>query len=369
MTKKIINKDLKDTNESNKKRYFACANTYAGFINYFSDIVDSHNIEKIYTIKTRDKSYSLILGEIARNAEKKKYSVEYFFCPNDLNCLNGIVINELKTAVTVYSDSKHPVLIENIINLCDFYDETKLINHKKEILDLIAKKNEYNNLAYKFLKAANELAENTSEMSEKYINYDKLYSSVERLISKNIHAGEKHLHEKNNNSRTDEYKFINSVSLSGFPELSTFENEAKKIFYISNENFLGWHYTKIISEKFANTCKVICPDALNPDKIKAVYLRNSKILFVIKNKIPDKIYSEKYNFINMERFISPSFKKENKQKLRFIQKCYKAITNEAVKYFSEAENINTTAGDIYASSVKTSEKNKYTEAVIKKILP
>ena len=172
-----------------------------------------------------------------------------------------------------------------------------------------------------------------------------------------------------NDSIVDGFKFINSISSSGEIELDTLENEAKKIFYISNENFLGWQYTKIIAEKFAKSCKVICPDALNPERIRAVYLKDLKILFVIKNKFPDKIYDEKYNFINMERFVDQSFKKDNKQKLRFIQKCYKSIIDEAIKYFKEAEVIKKSVENIYASSIKTTEKNKYTEAIIKKILP
>jgi len=378
LTRKTVKKNINNISEPNKKSYFAQANTYKGFINYFNNIFDLYSVEKIYVIKTREKSYSFILDKIAKRAEEKKYSVEYFLNPNDLTCLNGIIINELKTAVVVenlnlcslYPTVKYPALIENTIDLCDFYDESKIIKLKKEIYDLSSKQKEYINLAYKFLRAANELSENTIDMSKKYMFLEKLDSSINRLIDKNI--DEKQLSECNITKQNGaEYKFINSISAFGITELNTFENEAKKIFYISNENFLGYYYTKKISEKFADSCKVICPDVLNPEKIKAVYLKDTKTLFVIKNKVSTQVYGEKYNFINMDRFVNHDFKKNNKQKLKFIQKCYKSIIEEAVKYFKEAETVSNLIENIYASSTKLSddEKNKYTEAIIKKILP
>ena len=71
----------------------------------------------------------------------------------------------------------------------------------------------------------------------------------------------------------------------------------------------------------------------------------------------------------MERFINPNFKKEHKQKLKFIQKCYKSITDAAAYCFKDIKNCNSLIDDIYMSSVNLTEQNKYTESIIKKILP
>ena len=356
---------------NNKNNYFACANTSMGFINLFNLIIESQDFDKIYIIKGCGCDGSDILREIAQTAENKMYSIEYFLCPVDTNRLDGIIIKELKTAVisdklNISSTSKYPVIIENSINYHDFYDETSLIANKEEILKSTAKKEEYINLAYKFLRAADELSENTVELSKKYLNVNKLNSSVGRLL--NRYVNEKRLQP--DNKQFDEYRFINSVSSSGLAELFTLENQAEKIFYISGDNSLGWHYTRNIADKCENLCKVVCPDALNPKKIKAVYLKDSKILFTIRNRIPDKIYDDKYTFINMDRFIDPKFKKDNKQKLRFINKCYKSIIDESVKYFKEVDVINKHIENIYESTIKNIyEKNKYTEVIINKILP
>jgi len=367
MAKKI---NSVNTLKSDKQSCFIYADTCVGFINYFENLYISQNLEKIYIIKSPTDFG--ILNEIAKKAENKKYSVEYLLYPSDLNRLNGIILKELKIAVVNENICSNifscPAIVENIINFNDFYDGNKLNESKNKLLELMVKKEEYKNSAYKFFKAANELRENICEISKRYINHEKLNSSIERLTKK--HVNEKRLHEFNESK--NEYRFINAMSSIGNVELDTFEAEAKKIFYISNENGLGWHYTEKIAKKFDFACKVICPDALNPIKIKAIYLVNSKILFVIKNKIPGKIYNDKYNFININRFSSNELKKENKQKLRFLHKFYNAIISETVKHFKEIESTTSEIEKIYESSLdsnKKNEKNKYTEAIIKKILP
>ncbi|MCL2096751.1 MAG: hypothetical protein FWH10_07595, partial [Oscillospiraceae bacterium] len=260
------------------------------------------------------------------------------------------------------------LIVENIIDFGDFFDENYLLERKEELISLRNKKNDCNILGYKFLNAANEICENIIRLSHKYIDFDKINLSVRRLSSKYIN--EKHL--KENIKKPDRYRFIDYISAAGQGETDIYESGAEKIFYITNENDLGWHYTKYIEKQFSHLCRTVCSDSLNPERIKAVYLEDFKILFIIKERKDNRIYDEKYNFINMERFSSPDFKKENKQKLKFMKKCRNSLIEEAVKYFKEAEHINKSIENIYISSVnavKSAEKNKYTEAVIKKILP
>ena len=71
----------------------------------------------------------------------------------------------------------------------------------------------------------------------------------------------------------------------------------------------------------------------------------------------------------MDRFISPDFKKDNKQKLKFTQKFYKSLTDMAAVYIKEIKNLNCLIDDIYMSSVNLSEQNKYNETIIEKIIP
>ena len=364
----------KEIKESNKSGCFIRANTYLGPRGYFENILESYYIEKIYIVKNRCGSYMLnyILDEI----KESKYfpECEYFISPDDLNRIDCLLIKELNTVIIAENPgiynilAKYPLIVENIIDFGDFFDENYLLERKEELISLRNKKNDCNILGYKFLNAANEICENIIRLSHKYIDFDKINLSVRRLSSKYIN--EKHL--KENIKKPDRYRFIDYISAAGQGETDIYESGAEKIFYITNENDLVWHYTKYIEKQFSHLCRTVCSDSLNPERIKAVYLEDFKILFIIKERKDNRIYDEKYNFINMERFSSPDFKKENKQKLKFMKKCRNSLIEEAVKYFKEAEHINKSIENIYISSVnavKSAEKNKYTEAVIKKILP
>ena len=401
---KLNQKNQKNILNSNKKYYFASANTCFGFTHYFGEIFNPRRLEKIYLIKGclgYEKSLkSHIINEIANKAAQQKYSVECFCNPLSIlnilseDCpqhyLDGILINGLKTAVAdgtnpYINDSEYPGIVENIIDLSEFFDEKKLMGSKKEIFEITAKKKEFYDSAYKFLKAANELVEYTMALIQKYINDEKADAAIDRLFNKYLY--EKYdIYDNNQDDVTaEEYRFINTVSPSGFNELETLETEAKKVFYITNDSFAGFYYTKKLLDKLGKIenenienanqrLRIISPDALNPSRIKAVYLKNPGILFVIKDKNEDKVYGDKYNFINMERFVSPDLKKDHKQKLKFIEKCYASITDAAADCFKEIKALNSSVEDIYLSSFKyagSSEQDKYTEiieTIIKKII-
>lgn len=409
MTKKTNQNKLNQNNplNSNKKFYFASANTCSGFMHYFDEIFNPQRLEKIYVIKGclgYEKSFKArIINEIANKASEKKYSVECFCNPlyksfknfdsnnlcelfesnNGSQFLDGIIINDLKTAVIdgtnpYINDSKYPGIVENIINVGEFLDEKKLMGSKKEVMGLTAKTMEFYDSAYKFLKAANELVEYTIALSQKYVNDEKTNAAIDRIFNKYLF--EKHeKNEKNekcddNTAPVEEYRFINTVSTSGFNEFDTLEINAKKVFYISNENFSGFYYMKKLLnklKKIENTnqiFKIISPDALNLSRTKAVYIKNFKILFVIKDKTEYKVYSDKYNFINMERFVNPELKKDHKQKLKFIQKCYNSLIEAAVDCFKEIKALNSSIENIYLSSANSNEQNKYVEMIVKKII-
>jgi hypothetical protein len=389
---KLKQKNILNSKNSNKKFYFASANTCSGFMHYFDEIFNPQHFEKIYLIKGclgDEKSFkSHIINEIVNKASDNKYSVECFCnpleqCSDCPKYLDGIIINDLKIAVVdgtnpYISDSKYPGIVENIINLGELFDEKKLTENKKEIFELKAKTMEFYDSAYKFLKAANELVEYAMTLSQKYINDEKANAAIDRILNK--YLSEKHeKNEKNekcddNTAPVEEYRFINTVSPSGFNEFNTLEVEAKKVFYISNDNFSGFYYMKKLLSKLEKTenanqlFRIISPDTLNLSRTKAVYIKNGKILFVIKDKTENKVYSDKYNFINMERFVTPELKKDHKQKLKFLQKCYNSLIEAAADCFKEIKILNSSIEDIYLSSADSEGQNKYAEMIVKKLI-
>jgi hypothetical protein len=82
---------------------------------------------------------------------------------------------------------------------------------------------------------------------------------------------------------------------------------------------------------------------------------------------PQKYTMKNINYINMERFISPNFKKEHKQKLKFVKKIYDSLISETAECFSELSKINSELEEIYARSVNLKAQQKFTAEFIKNL--
>ena len=332
--------------------YFSFANTYSGCINYAQNIFNPHKFDKIYIVK------GILAQDFISEIAKKYHSYECFVNPINPQKTDGIIINKvaiIKDSIAHIDDSHFPAII---VNLNEFCDDSMLFAYKEKILNLSEKQQEIQFSSQRCLKAANELVEYFLDLSVKYLDEKKLSSAIERLLSKyNIETNENCLQDE------DDYRFINSATTN---ESNCFENSASKTLYVSNECFTGFHFTKRLLPRL-NYAKIICPDALNVERTHAIYTKKDNIFFKLQSKFEDKIADEKYSYINMERFIHPSFKKDHKQKLKFIKKIYDSLIKETADCFNELREIDSQIEEIYSSSVNNSAQQKFTAAFIKKL--
>ncbi len=81
---------------------------------------------------------STFMNSISGEMIERGYDVEHHHCSTDPSSLDGLVIPQLGvalldgTAPHIY-DPSHPGVLDEIINLGEFWDETVLIPHKKEV--------------------------------------------------------------------------------------------------------------------------------------------------------------------------------------------------------------------------------------------
>lgn len=330
-----------------KNNYFSFANTHAGCVSYSEHIFNPRSFDKIYVVK------GVFAQEFISEVAKKISNAvtECFINPINPQKTDGIIID--KTAVidsflANFNDSHFPALI---INLGEFCNESLLAQHKEQIFKISEEQQEIYRSTQKFLKAANELSEYLLDLSAKYLDEKKLIFAIDRILAK---------YNKINNDET-EFRFINS---SFGNKLDTVENKASKIFYISDEYFSGFHFLRCLSEKKLGST-VICPDALNTERIRAIYRKEDNILFEMQSK-PNPT-DEKYNYINMERFIHADFKKDHKQKLKFVKKIYDSLIKEIADCFAELKNTSSELKKIYAPAVGNIAQQKFTADFIKKL--
>ena len=158
------------------RHMFPGGNTTLGFFSYYAHIITQEEAEKIYVIKGGPGvGKSMFMKKVGSEMLQKGYDVEFMHCSSDNNSLDGVVIPALKTALIDGTsphvvDPKNPGAVDEILNFGDFWDEAGIKRQKmailkegKEIGRLFAR-------AYKYLKAAFCIYEDSAEIYNKALN-------------------------------------------------------------------------------------------------------------------------------------------------------------------------------------------------------
>ena len=79
-------------------KYFTCANSSQGFVNYFPSTLDQ--MEKIYILKGGPGTgKSTLMKKIGNHFLSRGQNVEHIYCSSDAASLDGVVLCGSKTAV------------------------------------------------------------------------------------------------------------------------------------------------------------------------------------------------------------------------------------------------------------------------------
>ena len=118
------------------------------------------------------------------------YHVEYHHCSSDPNSLDAIMIPDLKVAF-IDGTSPHivdpinPGVVDEIINLGEYWNELKIRNNKDKIIKLNKEIKRTFTKAYQYLRAAKNIYE-TYESTEKKLRKDDEFYKIKHEIIRDI---------------------------------------------------------------------------------------------------------------------------------------------------------------------------------------
>lgn len=157
------------------KRMFPGGNTANGFYSLHDNII-GQNRKMLYVLKGMPGGgKSSLMKEIGKKAIEKDYTVEFHHCPSDSSSIDGLVINELGIGI-VDGTAPHiidpimPGLLDELVDLGKYIDESKLAKNKGGILKAKYQNKSSYRSAYSFFRAGreilNEIADNNKERME-----------------------------------------------------------------------------------------------------------------------------------------------------------------------------------------------------------
>lgn len=280
-------------------KFFASANTGAGFVNHFQYINDINNGYNFILKGGSGTGKSTLMKKVANYFLGKGHRIEYFYCSSDVNSLDGIRIVEKNIAI-IDGTSPHiteapiPKINSEIVNLGEFINDSVRKN-RKEIENILKAKSDCYIAFYKNLEIANSI----DKLCDYYLEKEKV-DTVE--IANGII---KSLKLKQRKFKIQERQLFNSaVSIDG---LLKFNYDTKKTISLDLNKFYASKVLEILSNKIAEKGYevIVFNNIISPNKIDEILVPALDTKIVIRE---NEIYQLKKLETKKEYFISNASK-------------------------------------------------------------
>ena len=303
---------------------------------------------------------------IANKGKELGMKVDEFLCSSDPTSLDGVIIHDISTAIidgtTPHTvDPNYPGIVENIINTGSCWNKEVLKENKKEIIALIHDKNRHYKRAYQFLKGLGEIELDLLKIGKKCLLETKLAPHIHSLTGRLF---------KKNGSGNENVRLISTINLMGSYNLDTFLRLSKNIYLIEDELHTALEYIQRIYEKAKQTRQnmIVSFSPLFPKNLDAIFFPDLSCTFQIGERdYNGELPNKKYHYINMRRFIDKSQKRENKQKIRFANRCCDMLKSGAVESFEEAAAAHRQLEKFYQKAMNFEQLSFETETLLDEI--
>lgn len=281
-----------------ERHFFAGNNTCNGFHSFFDYIIAPEKAERIYILKGGPGvGKSSFMKKFASKFKAKGYDLEYVHCSSDNDSLDAILIPSLKISMVDGTaphtiDPKYPGIIDEIINLGQFIDATKLQHNKADIIKTNKAKSAAYKSAYRYLECANIIMEEINSIYDRATN-DLKFSEITKDVIDNICSSITSSEGINitlkTNRKTGYIRKLFSEAITADGHISFIDSlcHGNKVWLISgqNVNYVSKLLDRITTEALKRGYLVECfYRPLNPDKLQNVIIPELNLMFRSSDK-------------------------------------------------------------------------------------
>lgn len=349
-----------------EKAYFAASNSCDGFKNYYGECFA--RAERLFIIKGGPGTgKSTLMRRVAEVAEGRGYYTERYYCSSDHTSLDGVLFEGESGCVGIIDGTfphpyveKLPGLCEEIVNTGGFWDRKILKARGEEIRQLCAEKSRYYGAAYAYLRACGNLRAVCSSYELQGLDGEKMTGAVTR-IAKRIPDGDGFLSTP---------ALVNCIGMLGRAHLSSFEEQADRIYIISGGAAGGVLLSDILSVAKQKKLKVrVAYHPIYHRELEGVYFEASRLWFALEDALPSDTaqrHENKVTPINMKRFCADGDASSKREK-KYCRRLSEACIDGALSQLARAGECHFGLEECYKSAMDFSALEEYSERLIKRI--
>ncbi|WP_094756665.1 PRK06851 family protein [Caminicella sporogenes] len=353
----------------NVRRVFPGGNTYKGFYSYYDYILEQEEANRIIVIKGGPGvGKSSFMKKLGDSMEKLGFDVEYHHCSSDNNSIDGVVFKEIGVALIDGTaphvvDPKNPGGVDEIIHLGDFWDESKMIENKFNIIKYNTEVGRKFKRAYGYLAAAKGIYDNIQANIEEAIDYVLANKITEQLIIEifgKIDFG--------NRIGKERHLFGSAITPDGIKDyLETIIKPNETVYVLRGE------YDSVQSTILDNLSKIalnkgydveIFHNHFIPEKIDHIVIKDISVGITVSSKFD----SIKYKTIYIDSCLNKSILKEREEEIKIDKEKFGELINLAVENIGCAKKLHDKMETFYIPNMDFTAIDLLREKTLQKIL-
>lgn len=344
--------------KTDRRTFFAGANTGNGFDGRYADIADENKLERVYIIKGGPGcGKSTFMKKTAESAEENGFSAEYFLCGSDPDSLDCVVLDGrialLDGTPPHPKEMMYPGASSEIIDLTGFWNTAILEENREEIAGLAETKRTAYSSAYRYIKAAEAVEKDRRTLSEKIYNEDKARKYILNFIRGNKITKDKDYLPK-------EF-YSHALTMRG--AFCTDNCKGERILPVEDRAGIAPLFMETLRhelevKRISHTVSILPIGRA----ICSISLDGYGIRFAVSNK------ENSERKINTARFLFDGREKSVKGEMRLAGRCEKECIDTALVKLGEAAEAHFALEEIYKSGMDFERLEKYRGEVIKEII-
>jgi hypothetical protein len=360
--------------EGKVRHMYPGGNTPKGFFSYYKYIIPAHEANRIFVLKGGPGTgKSSLIRKIGQTLCEMGYDIEFMHCSSDNNALDGVTIPRIKVAVfdgtTPHEmDLVYPGAVDEIINLGDYWKSQGFFNSREKIIWLKSQIKEAFTAAYRYLKAAAILKEDTESIYEYALDRQKERNFTLELCNQ-LFADDCIL----NRMGQERKLFASAITPGGFSDYLDSIVSGYKIIRLytpfggRTDNILELIRNKALLYGY-DIESYFCP--MDPERIEHMIIPDLKVCIITANKFHDISEINNKNcftyfineFYNMDRV------EKSSKRLDFNGTYTEILLKQAIGCILDAKNLHDELENLYIENMDFKALGKLREILLQRIL-